>query len=227
MTRNNNISGSWIFGIALMIIGALLFLEKTDIFFTNFYLPWWVFSWHSFLVILGLIIIATTNNRTPGFFLIGIGILTLLPHWWPLLLIVLGILLLTRGSRSNFTFSSMNSASAGDPDRIEVVTVFGGCNKFFQSENFKGGTIFAAFGGSEINLYGCKLAEGVNYIDVTAIFGGSSIQAPSDWNIQLEITPIFGGAGDKRIKSPNMVYDPNRVLVIKGSTIFGGIDIKN
>lgn len=225
--KRNNISGSWIFGVALLIIGALLFMERTDIFFTHFYLPWWVFSWHTFMIILGVIILATTSNKTAGLVLIGIGVLTMLPNWWPLLLILLGIYLLTRGSRTNLNFSSLNSTTGDDADRIEVVTVFGGCNKFYQSENFKGGTIFAAFGGSEINLYGCKLAEGVNYIDVTAVFGGSSLQVPSDWNVQIDVTPIFGGADDKRVKSPNLVYDPSRVLVVKGVAIFGGIDIKN
>ena len=227
MSRNN-ISASWIFGIALLIIGALLFVERSEIFFFRFHLPWWVFSWHTFMIIIGVIILATTSNKTAGFVLIAIGGLTMLPNWWPLLLILLGLYLLTRGKNSTFNIPGTPSAATpDDSERIEVVTVFGGCNKYLQSENFRGGTIFAAFGGSEINLYGCKLAEGTNFLDVTTIFGGSTITAPSDWNIQIDVTPIFGGVSDKRIKSPNIVYDNTRILVIKGATIFGGIDIKN
>lgn len=227
MSRNN-ISASWIFGVALLVIGALLFLERSDLFFFSFHLPWWVFSWHTFMIIIGVIILATTSNRTAGFIMIAIGGLTLLPNWWPLLLILLGIYLLTKGKNHTFSMpGAPTSATPDDSERIEVVTVFGGCNKYLQSENFRGGTIFAAFGGSEINLYGCKLAPGTHFLDVTTIFGGSTIQAPSDWNIQIDVTPIFGGVSDKRIKSPNIVYDNTRVLVIKGATIFGGIDIKN
>jgi len=226
MSQNRK-SASWMFGIILLVIGALLFLEKQNFLFPHVYFPWWVFSWHTVLIVIGVILITTTSNRTAGLILIGIGALTILPHWWPLLLVLLGLYLLNKGSLSHVNFSSMNSTTSDDPDKIEVVTVFGGCNKFYQSQNFKGGTVFAAFGGSEINLYGCKLAEGINYIDVTAIFGGSSIQVPSEWNIQIDVTPIFGGAGDKRIKSPNIVYDTTRVLVVKGVTIFGGIEIKN
>jgi predicted membrane protein len=223
----NRKSASWMFGIVLLVIGALLFLERSNFLFPHIYFPWWVFSWHTVLIVIGIILITTTTNRTAGLVLIVIGGLTLLPHWWPLLLVLLGLYLLNKGNLSNFSFSTTESKTGSDPDLFEVVTVFGGCNKFYQSQNFKGGTVFAAFGGSEINLYGCKMAEGINIIDVTAIFGGTSIQIPSEWNVQIDVTPIFGGASDKRIKSPNVVYDTNRVLLVKGATIFGGIEIKN
>lgn len=226
MSQNRK-SASWMFGMILLVIGALLFLERQDFFFPQIHFPWWVFSWHTVLIAIGIIIITTTSNRKAGLILIGIGAITLLPHWWPLLLVLLGLYLLNKGSLSHFEFSSMNSEAGNNPDLIEVVTVFGGCNKFYQSQNLKGGTVFAAFGGSEINLYGCKLAEGINYLDVTAIFGGTSIQVPSEWNVQIDVTPIFGGASDKRIKSPNITVDTTRALVVKGVTIFGGIEIKN
>lgn len=223
----NNISARWVIGILLLVIGGMLLLERVSLFSFNFYMPWWVFSWHTMMIIIGVIILTTTSNRSAGIIVIAIGVFTMLPHWWPLLLILLGAYLLTRGKVSDMHFTSMNSSIGNDPDFIDVVTIFGGTNKIFQSGNFRGGNITAIFGGSDINLYGCKLAEGVSYIEVTTIFGGSSIQAPSDWNIQIDVTPIFGGAEDKRIKSPNIVLDTTRVLVIKGATIFGGIDIKN
>jgi len=157
----------------------------------------------------------------------GIGFFTMLPHWFPLLFVLLGIYLLTRGNGAHFPFSMQETQTGVNPDLIEVVTVFGGCNKIYQSSNLKGGTILAAFGGSEINLQQCHLAEGINIIDATVIFGGTTIQAPADWNIQIDITPIFGGAGDKRIKGPNVNIDSTRILVLKGVAIFGGIDIKN
>lgn len=224
MSQRNR-SASWVFGIILLVIGTLLFVERSDFFFYHVNLPWWIFSWHTVFIAIGIILIVSTPNKTAGIILAGIGGLTLIPHWWPILIILLGIYLITRKGGSNFNFTS--SGTENTPDTIDVVTVFGGCNKFFQSDNFKGGTVLATFGGSEINLYGCKLAEGINYIDVTAIFGGTTIQAPSEWNIQIDVTPIFGGATDKRIKSPNIVYDTTRVLVVKGIAIFGGIDIKN
>lgn len=224
----NNMSARWIIGVVLLVLGGMLLLENVmDMRIFHLYLPWWVFSWHSIMIILGIIILATTSNKTAGLIVLGIGVFTMLPHWWPLLLVLLGIYLLTRKENSSFNFNNSNLSGNVDPDMIEVVTVFGGCNKIFQSDNFKGGTIFAAFGGSEINLHGCRLAEGTNVIDVTAIFGGSSIQAPSEWNIKLDVIPIFGGISDKRIKSPNIVYDETRTLLVKGVSIFGGIDIKN
>jgi hypothetical protein len=49
---------------------------------------------------------------------------------------------------------------------------------------------------------------------------------PSDWKVQLKMTSILGGFNDKRTfikESP----DPSRILIIKGTAIFGGGEIKS
>jgi len=223
----NNISSRWLIGTILVVIGAFLFLEQVVRFNFNIYFPWWVFSWHTIFIVIGIIILASSSNRTAGLILIIIGGLTLVPHWWPLMIVLLGVYLLTRGNfgrlNSSIHYDTMNNS----PDFIEIATVFGGGNKFVDSQNFRGGSVTAIFGGSEINMLSAKLAEGQNVLDVTCIFGGCSIQIPSDWNIRIEATPIFGGISDKRFKDPNFTPDANRVLVIKGVMMFGGIDIKN
>ena len=82
------------------------------------------------------------------------------------------------------------------------------------------------FGGSEIDLTQAKLAEGVYTLEVNAIFGGVTVIVPSDWKIELKMTSILGGFTDKRAyikENP----DPSKVLVIRGSAIFGGGEIKS
>ena len=83
------------------------------------------------------------------------------------------------------------------------------------------------FGGSEINLSNCKFADGDNILEVTFIFGGSTLIVPSDWKVETDVLAIFGGFGDKRRKDPNMVYDSSRTLIVKGFVLFGGGEIKN
>ena len=69
---------------------------------------------------------------------------------------------------------------------IDDVSIFGGGTKIISSDNFKGGNITAIFGGSEINLTGCKLANGDQVIDVLMIFGGSTIIVPKEWNVVVK-----------------------------------------
>jgi predicted membrane protein len=95
------------------------------------------------------------------------------------------------------------------------------------TQNFRGGKLTAVFGGSEIDLFDCRLAEGTNYLDVFAMFGGTDITMPSDWNVKVEVLPIFGGFTDKRRKEPNHVPDPERKLIIKGLVLFGGGNLKS
>ena len=44
--------------------------------------------------------------------------------------------------------------------------------------------------------------------------------------MRVEITSIFGGFSDKRIKSTE-ARDPERTLILTGSNIFGGGEIVN
>ncbi len=85
-------------------------------------------------------------------------------------------------------------------DYIDDIAIFGGGHKIIQSDNFKGGNITAIFGGSEIDLTQCKLAEGDNVLDVVIIFGGTEIIVPREWNVRTNVTPLFGGFSNKTQK---------------------------
>jgi hypothetical protein len=65
-------------------------------------------------------------------------------------------------------------------------------------------------------------------LDITQIFGGAKLIIPPHWKIQSEeIVSIFGSVEDKRPVLPESNYDSGKVLVLKGTNIFGGIDIKS
>jgi hypothetical protein len=49
---------------------------------------------------------------------------------------------------------------------------------------------------------------------------------PSNWSIKSEAVTIFGGIEDKR-RMQTMTEAPDKSLVIRGTVIFGGIDIKS
>jgi predicted membrane protein len=216
-----------VIGIIIIAVGGLLLLGNLDI--IDYTIPSFLLSWKSILIIIGLIVIANSGNNSTGLILIGIGLIAHLPEFWPVILIVLGLYLIarTKGFGKFYSPSENSSEPFVDGERVNDVAVFGGGKKYFQTNNFRGGKITAIFGGSEIDLIDCKLAEGDNILDVFAMFGGSTILVPSEWRVELDLIPIFGGFSDSRRKDPNLVQPTDRKLKVKGFVLFGGGEIKN
>ena len=109
-------------------------------------------------------------------------------------------------------------------ERVESVSIFSGVKKNIVSKNFRGGEIVNFFGGSEINLMQADI-NGRVHLEVVQVFGGTKIIVPSNWTVHSEMVAIFGGIEDKR--PPQLNVAAEKVLVIQGTSIFGGIDIKS
>ena len=112
-------------------------------------------------------------------------------------------------------------------NRFDATSIFGGVKKNVITKDFKGGEVTSIFGGSEVNLSQADIT-GRAILDVTALFGGSKIIVPSNWQVNSDgLTAIFGALEDKRAIMANPVTDNNKVLVISGVVMFGGIEIKS
>lgn len=225
-----------IVGTLLIIIGGLFLLRSFEI------IPWEisriVFSWRFILFVVGIIILFNSNNKILGAILTSVGGLLLFPRIFPdiyidgklifgLIIIALGIYVIFRSGFGKFPPKFIGRSDNINKDYLDDVAVFGGGNKILTSSSFKGGNITAIFGGSEIDLTGCKLAEGNNVLNITAIFGGSTIIVPRDWNVLLNVTPLFGGFSNKIRREPNVVVDQSKTLIIKGIAMFGGGEVKS
>ena len=218
-------------GAILIILGGLFLLNSLDIFdfrFTRIFI-----SWPFFFFVIGLYILVQTEKKVFGAILTGLGGLFLIPRiipgvyisWsvvFPILLIAVGLyIILHRKENTEFLRGEIKE------DMVDDISIFGGGDKIVTSKNFKGGNITAIFGGSEINMTQCQLAEGVNSIDVFALFGGTTIIVPKHWNVVVSVSSILGGFSNKGIKDPTIEIDTSRSLVIKGLVIFGGGEVKN
>ncbi len=229
----NQIDKRVIFGSILIGIGGLFLLNSLSI--IDFRFSRIIFSWPFFLMIIGAFILANTSKKVLGGILSGVGAFLLLPKIFPdlyfngsvvfpVILIAFGLyILLNRMKQKN---ENLRNDGSVKKDMIDDVAVFGGGSKIVYSDNFKGGNITAIFGGSEINLMSCKLAEGENVLDVLMVFGGTTVIIPKEWNIVINVTSILGGFSNKSIRNPNLVIDQSRTLVIKGLTLFGGGEVK-
>ena len=109
-------------------------------------------------------------------------------------------------------------------DFISATTLLGGIHKNILSKNFRGGDITIFMGGAELNLSQADI-QGSARLDITQIMGGTKIIVPPHWTIRSDLTSVFGSIEDKRqnMGTPN----PDKLLIIDGTSVFGGIEIKN
>lgn len=226
--KNKNYDSRSFFGIIFVVIGALLLARNYGL--LDYDLFHHLISWPMLLIVIGLFQLAR-RAYTPAIVLIGIGLLFLFDfqdweNFWPAIFILIGISFILQWSRSPHQKRSNNLGfdQSSSTDYIDETAIFGGRTVSVVSENFQGGKITAIFGGSKINLRYAKPAPGCT-IDVANIFGGTKIIVPEDWNIKVEVVSIFGGFEDKRGPSVISRTSLGKIVVIKGTCIFGGGEV--
>lgn len=134
----------------------------------------------------------------------------------------------TEEPESNFTEKNTENQSNFNSnlrdDYVDSSSIFGSNKINVVSRNFKGGNILNIFAGTEINFMHADIKDSVS-LEVIQLFGGCTIIAPAHWVIQSEMGSFFGGIEDKRFT--NSMPDHQKVLYIRGTSLFGGITIKS
>ncbi len=238
-TKQTSIDRRAVAGILLIVAGALLMLDMADL--LPFSLRYYIISWKTLLISIGLITLSNRENRTTGYILIGLGVFFWLPElldyrvrlstiFWPSILIGIGLIMLSRRGSSEskskkHIFSGSNRQGVSDEDVIDELAIFGGGNTRITSENFKGGKITAIFGGSDIDMKTALPSKEGCVIDVFTLFGGNKLIVSNDWQIKSEVVAIFGGFSDKRIHTADR--NPEKLMIVKGVVLFGGVEIKS
>lgn len=246
-------NGRLILGVILVAIGVLYMADNFFLF--PWHLRNLVFSWPAILVLIGIVMLLNSRDSSAGIFLIVIGgallvfryyhipISYIFAEYWPVILILFGLFILLKPSSRIKHSDVYGHKHNDDPDMqdknrnkqdinsndeyINEVAILAGAERRFHTTNFRGGKVTVVFGGAEIDLRDAKLAEGRQIVDVLTIFGGVDISVPRDWKVIITATSIFGGIDDERRKDSSISYDDTRVLEIKGTVLFAGIDIKN
>lgn len=171
---------------------------------------------------------------------------------WPLILIIVGTFLILRPRRrfhfaadndqkkNNMTTSTAIDGNAEQvyeddgcftsqrdykEDFIDSTSVFGGTKKNIISKNFKGGDVVNVIGGTELDLTRADFT-GTAEIEITNVFGGTKLIIPSNWKLVSEIVTVFGGVEDKR-NLHSITENNDKILLLKGTVILGGVDIKS
>jgi len=236
MPENRNaVDKRILLGGILIVLGGIFLLNTMDI--LDFRFAQVVFSWPFVFMVIGLFILVNTEKKFLGGVFTGIGALFLIPRIFPeidydggiiipIFLIILGTYIILKKRKLDSGSQFTSDTSKMNRDKIDDVSIFGGGTKIISSNNFKGGNITAIFGGSEINLINCQLAEGDNVLDVLCVFGGTTIILPKEWDVVINVTSVLGGFSNKAIRNPSVVIDQSRTLHIKGLAMFGGGEVK-
>lgn len=162
--------------------------------------------------------------------------------YWPLLLIAAGILLITgRIFGPKWGFNEWNhhhdpkyrhhhhhkysSEWQGRNEGFSKNSVFGSGEHIVLDPEFKGGEMNAVFGGITLDLRKTNLPVGETRLDINAVFGGVTIFIPNDWFVETHMDAVFGGFQDNRL--PVEPTDKTRKLIITGSCVFGGGELRN
>ncbi len=127
--------------------------------------------------------------------------------------------------QQTFDSSSKAGTHSSKEDYIDSVAVFGSVSKVVVSKNFRGGDMVSIFGGNEVDLSQADI-NGTVIMEVTQIMGGTKMIIPSHWDVESEMVAFFGGIEDKRRLQPG-TSNPDKCLILKGTSIFGGIEIRN
>ena len=247
MERHQRYGHVWT-GLIILLIGVAALLKAIA-----FPLPYWVFTWPMLLLIIGFFSGIKCGFRgyswlimilIGGAFLAGniIPDLETRKFIWPAVLIIVGLAFILRPHRRGWSGDSgsekknsqqpdveeatvINETQNSKEDFLDSTSIFGGIKKNILSKNFKGGDVTNIMGGTELNFSQADI-KGEVILDLTQIFGGTKIVVPADWDVKSDIVAIFGGIEDKR-SLENSTINPGKVILLKGTSIFAGIEIRN
>ncbi|MFA4868292.1 MAG: DUF5668 domain-containing protein [Pedobacter sp.] len=229
--RNNN--SSRIYG-GLIIIGVgLVFLLRNF----GYYVPDWIFSWHTLLIIIGLLIGYKRNFNGGGWIimvLIGVFFTVreivdfdISKYYFPLIFILLGLILLLKPKKSDIDRGKRCKARWKNRMRRKYETMGDlnipgddvdnpmGNDKYAGIDKNDIVESVSVFGGNHRQVYSKNFKGG----EVVAVFGGSDInltQADFEGVIRMDVVAVFGGV--------KIVVPPGWEVRSEVTAIFGGLD---
>lgn len=113
--------------------------------------------------------------------------------------------------------------SRGDEesDEVALVAIFDGIELENRSKAFRGGSMFAWFGGIAVDLREAELAPGAR-LSLRTLLGGIAVKTPPGWRVESKVKALFGGV-DSWTPARD---DPDApVLSLEGLSVLGGIAV--
>lgn len=241
-SASKGIISKYLVALLFIVSGILLFARNMGWIDASLFRI--VVSWQMLLIVIGLYSIFQ-RKLFSGFVLVVIGGCFLISRlnlpWFPvhmgdlafpLALVLIGLSFFVRSHRKSSWQNRIKTEFHTDDRQSQPVdgfvrseNLFGSIRQVVLDEVFKGASIRNLFGGTVVDLRRTTLAPGETYIDLDCTFGGIEIYLPSDWKVDVQCSTILGGCDDKRFQAA--MVDQGRVLVIRGSVLLGGVELKS
>ncbi len=218
--------GSAILGLGVLSLGAVMLLDNFGVVDGEELFDFWP----AFLILIGvshLVRPAGSRRVVGGLIWIAVGAIVLLGNlglisfeiWdlWPVVLLIIGGSLILRPFR--------RGRSAGENVGVfEAMAILGGAHRRLAAADFQGGDATAILGGCDIDLRDCGSEGGPAEIDTFAFWGGIEIRVPEDWDVQVRGLAVLGAYEDKRRAGSG---EGRKVLIVRGTAIMAGVEVKN
>lgn len=230
-------------GIAFIVLGVILILNRLNIIPWQINLSHLIFSWQMLLILIGAIAYKLKNKNT-AIILMGMGVFFLIPEifnlpepfkavYWPSFLIFIGVFLLLQHRKrlqATGTHANSNETDQSNDDvfnRIDDFVIFASKEVKVETKNMEGGQVAVLFGSSDYDMRTASIQQNQIVLDCSCIFGGISLKVPAGWKIKNEIKTVLGGVSDDRLELPdNGSQLAAKIILLKGICICGGVEIR-
>lgn len=221
--------GNALWGIVFILLGLILGMNALGIVDINIFFKGW---WTLFIIIPCFIGLFKSENKTGDIIGLLIGMVLLLAAQGllsfdiirkltiPGILLIIGFIIIFGqliNRKVNEKVKELNKN-----EKNEYYATFGEQKVDLSNQEFDGATLNAIFGGVTFDIRNALINKD-EIINASAIFGGITILVPSNVNVVVKSTPIFGGVSNKSAKNNDTTL---KTVYINGLCMFGGIDIK-
>lgn len=216
-----------LWGMLLIVVGVIFGLNALEITNINVFFDGW---WCLFIVVPCFVDLFKGQDKTGNIIGLVIGICLFLACQdfisfelifklaMPFAIVVFGIGLLVKGVRNNSNIRKIKEKNGVVRD---VYAIFSEEKIDYDNELFEGINLNAIFGGIDVDLRKAIIKEDI-VINAMAVFGGIDIMVPSDVNVKVVSSSVFGGTSNKS----KSVKDGKVNIYINSNCIFGGVEIK-
>lgn len=115
-----------------------------------------------------------------------------------------------------------------EDESFNINAIFGTNRKVIKSKHYQGSNINSVFGNIYLDAVETEF-DGVIYIDVLNLFGSIDLVLPANYDVRNELVPILGSVNDRRnqLRHNTVNTENKKYIVLKGTVLFGNVDIKS
>lgn len=225
-------AGSVIFGLLIVAFGLTLLANNLG--FADVRHALWQF-WPFFLIASGIALFFKSEEGQSHFSLWGSAMIVgglwafasqrgwIHLNFWaafgPALLVLLGASVIWRAISLPRPEGSVDGNAY-----VHSFVVLSGSEHKPASTPFKGADLTAILGGVKLDLTGAEMEGDVATVDVVAVMGGIEIFVPRDWSVTSKVASFMGAYADKRRPA---TLPTTKTLIVRGSAVMGGIEVKD